>query len=121
MMLKPRKVSTVGKAANAMIAAPAVPRPTPHGETQSDSVGLIGPRREQGDHNGGKRYGKSAVRPRGNDPEKLDRADHHEGAPSVDESRPPIRHAEPSEGSAFPVSNASASSACIKPVSTLAV
>ncbi len=48
MMQKPRKVSTVGKAANAMIAAPAVPMATPTEKPKATRVGLIGSRRKQG-------------------------------------------------------------------------
>src|SRR5262249_50539479 len=66
-----------------------------HRETEGKCVSLIGSRREQEDHDGRKRDGESAIRPCGNDPEKLSRADHRERPPGVDESRPPIGHVEP--------------------------
>src|SRR6266446_457089 len=71
------------------------PNADAHHETQSKCVGLIGSRREQRDDNGRKRDGESTVRPCGNNPEKLHRADDHECAPGVDESRPPVGHVEP--------------------------
>ena len=84
---KAGNVCSAGSTANLMIAAATMPPAAPSANAMAPTVGQIASRRKQQQHDRGEDDGNDAVRPGGDDPEQLDRADCEERACRIDEQR----------------------------------